>query len=117
MTVPGVSDFYGDVRIGSPLIVVGGFNRDLGFATTNSSNGDLTGNLRARLRPGGPDGICSMALTAVTRESFTVGSSTASGWPRTRDFRPCASAAVHRVGKIYVARTAGDGEFRAGEGI
>src|SRR4029077_18646330 len=42
MTVPGVIDFYGDFRIGGPLIVIGGFNRDLGFATTNSNSGDLT---------------------------------------------------------------------------
>jgi hypothetical protein len=42
LTVPGVVDFYGDFRIGGPLIVVGGFNRDLGWATTNSNSGDLT---------------------------------------------------------------------------
>jgi acyl-homoserine-lactone acylase len=42
LTVPGVVDFYGDFRIGGPLIVIGGFNRDLGWATTNSNSGDLT---------------------------------------------------------------------------
>ena len=31
MTVPGVVDFYGDFRIGGPLIVIGGFNRHLGL--------------------------------------------------------------------------------------
>src|SRR5919106_2118012 len=36
VTVPGVLDFYGDFRIGSPFGVIGGFNRDLGWATTNN---------------------------------------------------------------------------------
>jgi acyl-homoserine-lactone acylase len=29
-------DFYGDLRIGGPFAVIGGFNRDLGWATTNN---------------------------------------------------------------------------------
>src|SRR5205814_422283 len=36
ITVPGVVDFYGDFRIGGPFGVIGGFNRDLGWATTNN---------------------------------------------------------------------------------
>ena len=36
VTVPGVLDFYGDFRIGGPFGVIGGFNRDLGWATTNN---------------------------------------------------------------------------------
>ena len=42
LTVPGVVDFYGDFRIGGPLTVIGGFNRHLGWATTNSNSGDLS---------------------------------------------------------------------------
>jgi acyl-homoserine-lactone acylase len=34
--VPGRLDFYGDFRIGGPLGIIGGFNRHLGFATTNN---------------------------------------------------------------------------------
>jgi acyl-homoserine-lactone acylase len=37
MTVPGVVDFYGDFRMGGPFGVVGGFNRYLGWATTNNA--------------------------------------------------------------------------------
>src|SRR5690242_1198450 len=37
MTVPGVVDFYGDFRMGGPFGVVGGFNRWLGWATTNNA--------------------------------------------------------------------------------
>ena len=36
VTVPGVLDFYGDLRIGGPFGVIGGFNRDLGWSTTNN---------------------------------------------------------------------------------
>src|SRR5205823_5305840 len=36
VTVPGVLDFYGDLRIGGPFGVIGGFNHDLGWATTNN---------------------------------------------------------------------------------
>ncbi len=34
--VPGVIDFYGDFRLGGPFTTIGGFNRRLGFATTNN---------------------------------------------------------------------------------
>ncbi len=37
VTVPGVIDFYGDFRVGYPLYFNGGFNRHLGWATTNNS--------------------------------------------------------------------------------
>jgi acyl-homoserine-lactone acylase len=35
--VPGKLDFYGDFRIGGPFTVIGGFNSNLGFATTNNA--------------------------------------------------------------------------------
>ena len=38
MRVPGRLDFYGDFRIGGPFTVIGGFNADLGFATTNNAS-------------------------------------------------------------------------------
>lgn len=34
--VPGVVDFYGDFRLGGPFTTIGGFNRRLGWATTNN---------------------------------------------------------------------------------
>src|SRR5690606_25711622 len=37
VTVPGVIDFYGDFRVGGPFGVIGGFNRHLGWATTNNT--------------------------------------------------------------------------------
>jgi acyl-homoserine-lactone acylase len=37
LTVPGVIDFYGDFRVGYPMYFNGGFNRHLGWSTTNNS--------------------------------------------------------------------------------
>lgn len=37
ITVPGVLDFYGDFRVGYPMYFNGGFNRNLGWSTTNNS--------------------------------------------------------------------------------
>jgi acyl-homoserine-lactone acylase len=34
--VPGILDFYGDFRLGGPFTTIGGFNRRLGWATTNN---------------------------------------------------------------------------------
>lgn len=36
MEVPGKFNFYGDFRMGNPLGIVGGFNADLGWSTTNN---------------------------------------------------------------------------------
>jgi len=119
VTVPGVLDFYGDVRIGGPLIVVGGFNRDLGFATTNSNSGDLTEIYALDADPADPGRyLLDGASLPVTRESLTVEFLDGERLAReTRDFEVVPfGRVVHRgPGKIYVARTAGDGEFRAGE--
>ncbi|NIP81823.1 MAG: hypothetical protein GWM90_22425, partial [Gemmatimonadetes bacterium] len=40
VVVPGVVEWYGDFRMGGPFQVIGGFNRRLGFATTNNSGAD-----------------------------------------------------------------------------
>lgn len=36
LTVPGQLDFYGDFRLGGPLVLSGGFNGALGWATTDN---------------------------------------------------------------------------------
>jgi acyl-homoserine lactone acylase PvdQ len=36
VTVPGIINFYGDFRVGYPLFYNGGFNENLGWATTNN---------------------------------------------------------------------------------
>ncbi len=119
LTVPGVVDFYGDFRIGGPLIVVGGFNRDLGWATTNSNAGDLTEIYALDADPVDPARyLLDGASLPVARESFSVEFFDGERFSReTREFESVPfGRVVHRApGTIYVARTAGDGEFRAGE--
>jgi acyl-homoserine-lactone acylase len=119
MTVPGVVDFYGDFRIGGPLIVIGGFNRNLGWATTNSNSGDLTEIYALDLDPATPDHyLLDGAALPLTRESLTVafkdGEAVSS---ETRDFwsTPLGPVIHRTANRIFIARTAGDGEFRAGE--
>jgi acyl-homoserine-lactone acylase len=119
MTVPGVVDFYGDFRIGGPLIVIGGFNRNLGWATTNSNSGDLTEIYSLELDPASADHyLLDGASLPLTRESLTVsfkeGEAVSS---ETRDFWSTPlGPVIHRTAdRIFIARTAGDGEYRAGE--
>jgi acyl-homoserine-lactone acylase len=119
LTVPGVVDFYGDFRIGGPLGVVGGFNRHLGWSTTNSNSGDRTEIYAVPLDPARPDHYAldgaSLPMTKVTRtveflDDGAVSSETRDVWSTP------LGPVVHRTAEtIYIARTAGDGEFRAGE--
>jgi acyl-homoserine-lactone acylase len=119
MTVPGVIDFYGDFRIGGPLTVIGGFNRHLGFATTNSNAGDLSEIYALDLDPARPDRyLLDGASLPLARESDTVpfkdGERLSS---ETRQFWSTPiGPVVHRTrDKVFIVKTAGDGEFRSGE--
>jgi acyl-homoserine-lactone acylase len=119
VTVPKVLDFYGDFRIGGPLIVIGGFNRHLGWATTNSNSGDLTEIYALDVDPSTPDRyVLDGASLPVRREVRTLMVKDGDGVvPETRELLSTPlGPVVHRTAdKIYIARTAGDGEFRAGE--
>jgi acyl-homoserine-lactone acylase len=119
LTVPGVVDFYGDFRIGGPLGVVGGFNRHLGWSTTNSNSGDRTEIYAVPLDPARADHYlldgASLPMSKVTRTvEFLEGAAILS---ETRDvWSTPLGPVVHRTtDTAYIARTSGDGEFRAGE--
>jgi acyl-homoserine-lactone acylase len=119
VTVPGILDFYGDFRIGGPLIVIGGFNRDLGWATTNSNSGDLTEIYALDVDPKAEDRYLLDGVSLpISREFLTVkfrdGDAVMS---ETREFwsTPLGPVIQRRDGGIVIARTAGDGEYRAGE--
>ena len=119
LTVPGVVDFYGDFRIGGPLIVIGGFNKDLGFATTNSNSGDLTEFYALDVDPASPDRyLMDGDSLPLKKDSFTV-EFVDNGKPghETRDYWSTnVGPVVHRTAtKVYVARTPGDRDYRAGE--
>ena len=118
MTVPGHFDFYGDFRIGGPFAVVGGFNAHLGWATTNNAQ-RLTEFYSLDVDPARTDHyLIDGTSLPLTRELVTVefrnGAGTSS---ETREFwSTSAGPVIHRDGgKIYIIRTANDGEFRGGE--
>ena len=118
MTVPGVIDFYGDFRIGGPFAVIGGFNKDLGFSTTNNAQ-DLDVIYALDADPQKPDHyFFDGKSVALTRELLTVpfrnGEATAT---ETREFWSTdLGPVIYRGGgKIYVFKYAGEGENRGGE--
>ena len=119
MTVPGVVDFYGDFRIGGPLIVIGGFNRHLGWATTNSNSGDLTEFYTLDRDPGAQDRyLLDGTSLPMKKDVYTVPFKDGdTERTETREFwsTPFGRVVHLAADKVFVARTAGDGEFRAGE--
>ncbi len=118
VTVPGVIDFYGDFRIGGPFTVIGGFNKDLGFSTTNNSQ-DLDEFYSFDADKLSPDHflldgkslpLARQLLTVPFRNGESLASETREFW--STPFGPV----IHRAnGKIYILKFAGDGENRAGE--
>ncbi|HKP67963.1 MAG TPA: penicillin acylase family protein, partial [Pyrinomonadaceae bacterium] len=118
ITVPGVVDFYGDFRIGSPFAVIGGFNKYLGWSTTNNSQ-DLDEFYVFDADPSKPDNYMldgsSHALKRdVVNVSVRNGETLAT---ETREFWSTPyGPVIHRAnGKIYIVKFAGDGELRSGE--
>jgi acyl-homoserine-lactone acylase len=118
ITVPGVVDFYGDFRIGGPFAVVGGFNKDLGFSTTNNAQSlSEIYELDADTTQADHywfDGASLPLTHEVVTVEYASGDTTAK---ESRDFWSASiGPVVWRQGsKIYVNKFAPDGEFRAGE--
>ncbi|MBP6002319.1 MAG: penicillin acylase family protein [Pyrinomonadaceae bacterium] len=118
MTVRGVLDFYGDFRIGGPFAVIGGFNRYLGWSTTNNAQ-DLDEFYSLDVDPMATDRyLFDGRSVPLTRELVTVKFRNGEGLStETREFWSTPlGPVVHRGGgKIYVYKYAGDGENRTGE--
>lgn len=118
VTVPGVLDFYGDFRIGGPFTVISGFNANLGWATTNNAQ-DLDEVYVLQADPARPDHyLFDGGSHPLQRESATVtyrqGNGTAS--ERRERWSTPMGPVIHRDGtRIYVIKSAGYGEYRAGE--
>jgi acyl-homoserine-lactone acylase len=117
-TVPGVLDFYGDFRIGGPFIVIGGFNRHLGFATTNNNSvQDAVYSLD--VVAGATDQVWLDGVPVpLTRETVTVEYRNGPGFSaesRESWRSPVGPVIARTGGKVYVLRSASDGEFRGGE--
>lgn len=118
MTVPGHFDFYGDFRIGGPFAVVGGFNRNLGWSTTNNAQ-RLQEFYALDVDPARTDnylidGTSLPLIRELVKVEFRNGAGTSS---ETREFwSTAAGPVIHRAGgKIYIIKTSLDGEYRAGE--
>jgi acyl-homoserine-lactone acylase len=118
MTVPGVVDFYGDFRMGGPFGVVGGFNRDLGWATTNNAP-DLEEIYALDVDPAQPDHYLFEGTSVpVEREVVTVAYKNGDGVStESREFwrTPLGPVIYRDNGKIYIVRAAGEGDYRGGE--
>lgn len=117
VTVPGKLDFYGDFRIGSAFSVIGGFNKDLGWATTNN-NPDVDEVYALDVDAGAPDhylfdgiSVPLRQITATAEYATPDGLKTESRQYWTTPLGPVA----HRTAdKVYIVRAGPDGEFRAG---
>ena len=118
MTVPGVVDFYGDFRIGGPFGVIGGFNRDLGWSTTNNAP-DLDEIYALDVDPGRADRyLFDGTSLPLQRELTTVTYRNGDGYStETRESwrTPLGPVIWRDNGKIYVLRAAEEGDYRGGE--
>lgn len=118
VTVPGKLDYYGDFRIGGPFGVIGGFNRYLGWATTN--NDPLLGQIYAfdldrqhaghYLLDGTPHPLQHESVTVHFRDGDTMKSET-----RDVERTPFGPVVYRDSLRIYVLRAGMDGDFRAGQ--
>ncbi len=117
--VPGLVDFYGDFRIGSAFGTVGGFNRHLGFATTN--NAPVMSQIyaleadpereNAYVLDGRSHALQERRITVEYRtEDGGIATETRSSWHT--GFGPV----LHQGdGRIYFVKNPSFGEFRRGE--
>jgi len=118
LRVPGKLDFYGDYRIGGPFSVIGGFNPDLGFATTN--NAGRTHEFYAFLAdPSRADHIM-IDGASVPLELETVRIDYVEDGVSRADFReywtsPFGPVIEQIDSLVYVYRPTLNGEYRAGE--
>lgn len=118
VTVPGIFDFYGDFRIGNPSLLVGGFNAQLGWATTNNDTDneaiyafdvDST-NVDHYLLDGRSHPLERTDVTVEYKNGPGLSSETRTFW------RTSAGPVIQRAdGKIYIVRWPAEGEFRKGE--
>jgi acyl-homoserine-lactone acylase len=118
MVVPGVVDFYGDFRIGGPFTVIGGFNRHLGWSTTNNAPDNDEYYALTVDSARADHYLFDGASVALERDLVTVEYRNGHGFStETREFwRSHLGPVVHRDnGKIYVVRLANHGDNRAGQ--
>jgi acyl-homoserine-lactone acylase len=118
VVVPGRLDFYGDFRIGAPLGIIGGFNRHLGFATTNNDV-DNAQVYALEVDPDRPDHyLLDGESIPISRHVLTLRFRNGDGYgleTRERLFTSLGPVIHRDHGRIYVLRAPEEGEFRGGE--
>jgi acyl-homoserine-lactone acylase len=116
--VPGVVDFYGDFRLGGPFTTIGGFNRRLGFATTNNYP-DLDeiyalardpANPGAYLFDGGSVPLDIRGVTAEYRTGDSIGSEI-----REFAFSPLGPVIYETPDTLFVLKAHALSQYRVGE--
>jgi len=118
MRVPGELDFYGDFRVGGPFGIIGGFNRRLGWSTTNNYH-DQDEVYALDVDPERADhylldGASLPLEREVVRVPFRNGPGL--GTEAVEVWRTALGPVVHRgLGRVFVLRQPGHGEFRLGE--
>lgn len=117
VTVPGKLNFYGDFRIGGPLGIIGGFNERLGWSTTNN-DADTDEVYALDADPARPDHyLFDGGSVPLQRHEVAIQFRNGEGTGRaTREhWTTPLGPVIHRAnGKIYVHRSAAQGEWRAG---
>lgn len=118
LEILGVLNFYGDFRIGGPLVTIGGFNEKLGFSTTNNDP-DTDEIYSFKLSPSDPDYYMVDGLPVpIEKKQVSVDINKGDGVSsETREFMYTKFGPVfHRdKAKLYVIRDAGEGEYRLAE--
>ncbi len=118
VTIPGVMDFYGDFRVGNPALLVGGFNRHLGFATTNNNTDNEaiyalevdSVRIDHYLLDGASHPLERIDVVAEYRNGPGLSTEVRTMW------RTHVGPVIERAdGRVYVARWPAEGEFRKGE--
>jgi len=116
--VPGKFNFYGDYRIGAPLITIGGFNKYLGFSTTN--NYSFKDEIYAfDVDPHNPDHyILDGDSHAIIRDIRTVKVKNGKGLAEVKKevlSTPFGPVIYRGGGKIYILKSAAADEYRAAD--
>jgi len=117
--VPGVIDFYGDLRIGTAFGIIGGFNARLGWATTNNYP-TLSQVYKLRVHPDLDDhALLDGRPLPLERRETTVDYRTPDGGSavETRaSWHTPHGPVIHRTDEhVYLLKDPRDGEFRRGE--
>ncbi|MDX1492901.1 MAG: penicillin acylase family protein [Longimicrobiales bacterium] len=117
--VPGVLEFYGDFRIGGAFGIIGGFNRHLGWATTNNS--PRYSQVYALERHPRHSGSAMLDGEPVPLDERTISVDflTEDGGvdveTETTSWTPFGPVIHETEDQIYVLKDPRDGEFRRGE--